>query len=125
MFFELNADDISYLLAHGANPNDRVTTAGNISTPLTSAAFLGYNEVVRGLLKAGANVNTPAMLNATPLTLAALSGNTEAVVILLKAGADTTLRDQSGKTAEEEAAENGQKQIAQIIHNYHASSTKP
>lgn len=116
--FEPNPDDITYLLAHGADPNDRMTMAGNTSTPLTTAAFLGTNEVIRDLLRAGANINMRGTLNAPPLTIAAFSGRTEAVVILLKAGADTTLRDQDGKTAEEEAAENGQKQIAQMIHNF-------
>ena len=118
MFFKISPEDITYLLAHGADPNDRMGVAGNTSTPLTSAAFLGNNEVIRDLLRAGAGINVRGMLNASPLGIAAPSGRTEAVVILLQAGADTTLRDQFGKTAEQEAASNGQKQTAQLIHNY-------
>jgi ankyrin repeat protein len=125
MIFVVNPEDIAYLLDHGADPNDRMISQGNISTPLTTAALLGDTKVIQALLRAGADINIRGLVDATPLMVAALFGRKDAVVIFLNAGADKTLHDQDGKTAEQEAAGTGHKQIAQIIHNYHAPRRRP
>ena len=43
-------------------------------------------------------------------------GRTQTVTALLAAGADTMLKDNRGKTAEVIAAENGQGEVAKVLH---------
>jgi ankyrin repeat protein len=73
-------DTAKALIEHGAKVN-----AGKFGHPLRSAAEAGHLEVVRELLKAGANPNPP---NDKPLIVAAARGRQKVVRQLLSAGAD-------------------------------------
>lgn len=58
-------------------------------------------DIVRMLLKAGANVNMRITTGDTPLTVAAFDGNEEAVKALVMAGADLNVKNSQGQTAVE------------------------
>lgn len=71
-------------------------------TPMLNAATSGWPRMVQYLHAAGANLNAREdIFNHTPLHKAARLGRTDAVAALLALGADQTLRDSSGKPAEE------------------------
>ncbi len=90
---------LDLLLRLGADPNDR--TAGG-HTPLYCAAnerLTGGGNVVRALVEAGAQVDTPCgAKRCTALHMAARRGNTELAGALLDCGADINARDSAGVT---------------------------
>lgn len=82
--------------AVGFNPDGK----GN-GYPIVMAIRNGNSAVVRALLQAGLDPNSPAFA-AEPLTvLAARLKRPEILQLLLQAGADKTARDASGKTADD------------------------
>lgn len=69
-------------------------------TPLHSAIQRGKPEVVKALLRAGADVGVRSSAAGwSPLESAADEGNPEVVEALLDAGADLRARDNNGRTA--------------------------
>jgi len=66
-------------------------------TPLQLAADSGNLEIVKELIKRGANVNQPEY-GRTPLHIAASSGNLEIVKELIKSGANVNQPDENGFT---------------------------
>ncbi|HLH16294.1 MAG TPA: ankyrin repeat domain-containing protein [Bryobacteraceae bacterium] len=90
---------LELLLRLGADPNDR--TAGG-HTPLYCVAnqsTSGGGDVVRALVQAGAQVDTPCgAKRCTALHMAARRGNTEVAEALLDCGADIHARDSAGVT---------------------------
>ncbi|KAI0517624.1 ankyrin [Xylaria bambusicola] len=76
---------VYYMLAKGANPNQ--TREGWNSAPLLSATRSANEEIVRILLEAGADSNTPQLPN-SPLMEAVWKGNIDIVKLLLSYGAD-------------------------------------
>lgn len=58
------------------------------STPLHFASFYGHNNVVKKLLKAGANIEAKEFEGFTPLLFASQEGRLEIVLKLLRCGAD-------------------------------------
>ena len=62
------------------------------------------------------SANTRYANDLTALMWAAGYGRTQTVTALLAAGADTMLKDNRGKTAEVIAAENGQGEVAKVLH---------
>lgn len=87
------------LIAAGARVDK---AADDDFTPLLNAATSGWPEMVTCLHAAGADLNAREdIFSHTPLHKAARLGRSEAVAALIAAGADQTLRDRSGKTAEE------------------------
>ncbi len=70
-------------------------------TPLLSA--IDHPEVALMLLYSGADPNLPRSGASRPLDLAVSDGNVRLVEALLKAGADPTWKNDSGKTALDEA----------------------
>ncbi|KAJ0410094.1 hypothetical protein ATCC90586_004944 [Pythium insidiosum] len=91
-----NADMITTLLAHGADPND--TRADDHSTALHLAVEWNNTAVLRQLLDAGADVDAAASSGETPLHTAVLHGHLEAVEALLDVGADMTATTDEGST---------------------------
>ncbi|HLG59074.1 MAG TPA: ankyrin repeat domain-containing protein [Vicinamibacterales bacterium] len=89
---------VSALLRHGADPN-RPNDLGR--TALMFAANYGQTEIIRLLVKAGANVR--ARPNSEPrfsaLLAAASNGHVDAVRVLLELGADINDSDDDGQTA--------------------------
>jgi hypothetical protein len=98
------------LLAHGANPNGAIQHHGNVRhgpvaigklTVLMAAAPYGSPNLVRELLKAGAEVNAGDMRGMTPLMLAVSSETQDVAVVqaMLDAGADLNAKSAAGETA--------------------------
>jgi ankyrin repeat protein len=81
------------------------------SLPLAVAARLGFVEVMRILLAAGAAPDT-AEGAPSPLMEAAGAGQEAAVSLLLERGADPALRDRDGLSAVEYAQRNGHAGLA-------------
>jgi ankyrin repeat protein len=84
--------------------------------PIHRAADQGHSEVIRVLLRAGADVNTPhATVQATPLEYAAMNGHLDAVRTLIAAGATVDSVDNKGLTPLMWAAKKGQGQVVQEL----------
>ena len=87
---------VRLLLRRGANPN--IATDENM-TPLHSAAYHGYADIVKVLIDAGAEVNTAeSRYGFTPLAYAARSGSVEVIKLLIDAGADRAIQVENGRT---------------------------
>lgn len=67
------------------------------STPLIRASVNGDDEIVKLLIKYGANVNIASGENFYPLMAAAVNRNTSTVEILIDAGADLDVEDFDGR----------------------------
>jgi len=107
---------LQYLLAWGANPNDR-TWSG--TTPLHAAARNGHLDAVQFLLASGADINLVDDEGRTPLHVAvvgATPGNEHVVWALLEARAGVNIADIHGNTPLHAAAESGSNtQIVQML----------
>ncbi len=68
-------------------------------TALITAAIDGNTEIVKMLIKKGANLNTQDGQGRTALMYAVADGNTEIVKMLIKKGAILTMQSKSGNTA--------------------------
>ncbi len=94
-----NLHFVEFLLNQGAEV-DALDGGGH--TPLYSAANglkSGGGQVVRALVRAGANVNAcEGAKRCTPLHMAARRGNRETAEALLESGADIEARDSEGET---------------------------
>src|SRR5204863_6192372 len=85
-------------------------------TPLHFAAKRGETEIVRALLKAGAEADPVDEDNETPLFLAAEEGHGEVVQALLQApGVQPDRRNNDGVTAAQAARNHGYGGIADMI----------
>lgn len=90
------------LLNHGADPN-AVATNGSKLAVINSAAASNNAEVVKMLLREGANPDAQQNGGFTALHAAAQHNNAEMVQALLDAGADPSIHTDDGKTAAEMA----------------------
>jgi ankyrin repeat protein len=86
------------LLKNGADPN-AVATNGSKLAVINSAAASNNAEVVKLLLRDGANPDAQQQGGYTALHAAAQHNNAEMVRVLLDAGANVSLRSDDGKTA--------------------------
>eukprot|EP00935_MAST-01C_sp_MAST-1C-sp1_P001441 g1441.t1 len=77
---------VQLLLEAGANPN--TVTIDTSETPLFVACLGCHEEIVRMLIGAGADVNTPAGNGWAPFSHACWAGNTAIVRLLLEGGAN-------------------------------------
>ncbi|XP_078609904.1 uncharacterized protein LOC144881070 isoform X1 [Branchiostoma floridae x Branchiostoma japonicum] len=87
------------------------------NTPLHAAVNAGNVELVKTLVKAGAEVNTanPQCDSATPLHLAVLHGDKETCEVLLSAGAQVSA-EMGGQTAAHLAEDLGHLELHQLLH---------
>lgn len=86
---------VELIVDRGADLN--ATTRG--FTPLMSAAWNGRVEIMRILIKSGADINARDDYGRTPLMLAVSHNKVEAVKLLLAKGAEKNLRESDGYTA--------------------------
>jgi ankyrin repeat protein len=84
-------------------------------TALIRASSRGRTEIVKLLLKAGANPDTKDNYGETALMRASLSGHKDIVILLLKAGANPDTKDNYGETALMKASYNGHKEIVKLL----------
>jgi len=96
----------------GINIDARVTAT---EAAIHLAAEGDSVEVLKLLIKHGADVNTPNSRNIRPLHHAALRGSDRAARILLDAGADPTLLSKSGVSALDTAERSYKASTAEII----------
>ncbi len=89
-----NLTTVNNLLAQDVNPNSIRPISDD--TALNVAAYYGHEEIVKTLLRAGANVDGQHSAGRTPLMSAAHQGRLNIVNILLAAGADIFARDEAG-----------------------------
>ena len=82
---------------------------------LLKALSLGSPELLRLLLKHGADPNACFKDGKTPLMRAAEAGNLQEIRILLEFGADKEKLDSSGKNASAYAARTGEKEIRTLL----------
>ena len=96
------AFSVDKLIRAGINVN---YTSREHITPLSVAAVIGQVDIVKKLIKAGADLNVGAL---TPLYLAANEGHTDCVKELIQAGADLNngIFDGKGDTPLMAAAQN-------------------
>lgn len=112
----------SYVLAKAIQLND-VETVKNLLqqgvelntlyelSPLTEATRQGNLEIMKLLIKAGADVNLQMEEGYTALMDAALAGNIDAVKMLVEAGADVNIKDIYQEHALSMAAHNAQEEV--------------
>lgn len=90
-------------------------------TPLSFAVSNGQKEIIKLLLKNGAELNkNESEENITPLMRASYEGFKEIVELLIKAKADINSEDSYGKTALVLASEKGHRDVVEILLNNQA-----
>lgn len=88
-------DTVSLLIKKGAKVNPENASSGFcyiFSTPLLMAAYNGDTEIVKLLVKGGANIDAVSYCGYSPLLLAAQEGRYETVKYLVKNGANPNLK---------------------------------
>ena len=85
--------------------------------PLGLACFFGHYDIAEYLIKAGAQLNSPARneLKAMPLHSAAAGRHERIVQLLLSQGAEPNVREQGGFTPLHAAAQNGDAEIIRAL----------
>ena len=88
---------IDFFISKGININNY---SENGHSSLMSACSFGTTEIVKSLIKNGAELNHQRTVDGiTALMLAAFNGELNKVEILLKSGADKKIKDKNGQTA--------------------------
>jgi ankyrin repeat protein len=113
---------VGLLLRRGADPN--VATEEKV-TPLQSAAYHGYANVVKLLIDAGADVDAAeTRYGFTPLARAARNGHVQVIKLLLDAGADRHVVLSDGRTALDVARQFGHVAAANALVSYQPSASR-
>lgn len=92
-------------------------------TALMRAARYGYLEIVKVLIKAGADVNAKSS-RGSALIFAAKYGHIEIINMLIKAGADVNVKDVYGETALMKAAKSSNAETVNVLLNAGAKVKK-
>lgn len=87
----------------------------DFASPLHQAAAAGMLQVLRLLLRKGADANAADEGGWTPLMLAVRGSRVAAVEALLEAGADAAAQNQQGTTAAHLAAVNGKPAVCTLL----------
>lgn len=98
--------------AKGTNVN---AASADGATAIMYAAANGDLELVKALIKAGADVKLKNQLGTSALTEAAIIGNAPIVDALLKAGADPNFKNFDGETPLMAAARSGKVEAAKLL----------
>ncbi|MEO5922797.1 MAG: ankyrin repeat domain-containing protein [Bryobacteraceae bacterium] len=99
----------------GTKGTDVNATLADGSTAIMYAAANGDVELVRALIKAGANVKVKNQFGTSPLTEASIIGNAPIMEALLKAGADPNFKNLDGETPIQAAARSGKVDAAKAL----------
>ena len=86
------------MIKAGADVNILCETSDGPMTPLMLAAYNKHSEIIKALIKSGANINTQDERGRTALHLAVDKDCIEAVEALTDAGADVNIQDDRGNT---------------------------
>jgi len=89
--------------------------------PLWCAAAAGHTNIVKLLVRSGANVNSTTKTNSTPLRAACFDGHYEIVKFLVMHGADIEVANRHGHTCLMIACYKGHYQIAQYLLSLNAN----
>lgn len=92
-----NVSIVKTLLAHGARVDAAIPATGQ--TALMWATAERHLDIMRELIKAGADVRAPSKIGFTPLLFATRNGDIEAAKVLIAAGADVNERGSDGTHA--------------------------
>jgi len=108
---------VSALLTAGANPNIVEQVADDLRgfTVLHLAAELGFTDIVKLLLAAGARADAVTSSDLLPLHQAAMNGHTDTVLLLLDAGSDINALNSQGVTPLDFAVYRGHERTAEEI----------
>jgi ankyrin repeat protein len=120
----------SFLLERGADVETRFEgrDTGKGSTPLMWAAWWGFPEMVKLLLRHGASIEARNDEGLTALMYAAAAkdrGNTEVLEILLAAGADAKAVTPAGESAGSLAQLYGKQRAAEVLRNWQLKTKPP
>ena len=85
------------------------------NTPLILAANHGHTDIVRLLIRSGANLNRSNDNGANALIAAVMSGHQAAAQLLIEQGANLNATDKNGRTALALAEQSGQGAIAAML----------
>ena len=105
---------VQYLLTHGADVNLAAKNSTRV-TALHGAVTRGATEVVKLLLKHGANPNSLQEGGFTPLHSAAAAGHEAIVRLLVEHGAELSPRSDQEKTPYDYAIERGKSDVAEWL----------
>ncbi|GAA6041380.1 hypothetical protein JCM8097_007694 [Rhodosporidiobolus ruineniae] len=127
-----NVGLVQYALTHGQPVNSVL----NGVLPLHAAASSGSETVVRMLIEAGADVNSPRLprrysnerskasglsvgtQGSTPLHFAAANGHVGIIKLLLTYGADPRIAEKHGVTPDQLAVQNGHDEAAALLRSW-------
>lgn len=115
---------VNLLLDKGANPNIASNNQFKVA-PIHSACAISHFEIVKILIKNGADINTKQMQGFTPLHSAAYNGQTKLAKLLIDNGADINAKMDNGNTPLFLAKEKNFQETAELIieHGGHLPST--
>jgi len=120
---EFNNEQIIFIFVHlGANIEAKNNKG---DTPLHTAALMGCDRLVQGILLRKANVNVRNYCGATPLHYAVLNSvGLPAVKVLLMNGADIDAVDENGETPLHYACKNGPYPAVELLLDLGADLNK-
>ncbi|XP_061331696.1 ankyrin repeat domain-containing protein 31 [Pezoporus flaviventris] len=114
-----NLSLVKTLISSGISVNEQDSAGW---TAIHEASNRGFTEVILELLKAGANVNSRSLDGILPIHYAVSGNYLEAVRVLLQHGANPCERSNSGKSALDEAHDDG---MSELLRSFCAMDSLP